>query len=162
MIKLLPVFSLAVLVSGCATIVQGPTQQVFFDSEPRGAEIEYHRKTYLTPCIISLQRSYGPTRLKARKRGFAPVIIECDTHFTALIYANIFFGGVIGIFIDLATASHMAFNEENQHFELPAIAENEIQRIETERIETERAERKRLQQLLEAEMEKREKGWRKE
>lgn len=106
--------------SGCATIINGTTQPIFFDSEPQGAEIDYKGKVYTTPCLISLSRSFKTVQIPIYKSGFAPQTIECKVRETGLVFGNILLGGIVGVFVDAATAASMKYTEENHRaFLLP-------------------------------------------
>jgi len=82
--------------SGCATIMNGTHQSVFFDSVPPGAEIEYDGRVYTTPCLISLAKYYKGIKLPIYKSGFAPQEIECKVKMGGWIWGNILFGGIPG------------------------------------------------------------------
>jgi len=50
-----------VIFPGCATITQGPTQHVKFDSKPAGATVYLNgRKIGLTPQLVVLSRFRSP------------------------------------------------------------------------------------------------------
>jgi hypothetical protein len=121
------------LLAGCATIVKGTTQPVFFVSEPDGAEIIYLDGAYKTPCMIKLRRSYKPIEIELYRHGFAPANVICHVKTNGWIWGNLLFGGTIGVIVDAAFAAGMDFVEDNQRVILCPVDPEEADRLTAER-----------------------------
>jgi hypothetical protein len=107
---------LITLLSGCASVLCGPQQQVSINSRPAGAEvIIYNARGDIvaertTPCVAKLDRR-SPDYMESanyvvliRKEGYAPVQIPLSGVVNRAYFANIIFGG-LGLIIDPATGS---------------------------------------------------------
>jgi hypothetical protein len=98
--------------SGCATIVHGSRQSISFASVPGGAKIFIDKKEVgQTPKIISLRRNGKLNGQKAGKKfydvkleldGFLPYEMKIIRKGDGWVAGNLLFGGLIGLFIDLA------------------------------------------------------------
>jgi hypothetical protein len=104
------------LLTGCASILCGPHQEVAIDSRPGGAEVLVYdsrgevvlQKT--TPCVAKLDRRAHDFLESAnyvvliRKEGYAPVQVPLTGIVNRAYFANILFGGV-GLIVDPVTGS---------------------------------------------------------
>jgi hypothetical protein len=124
---------LALASSGCATIMNGTHQKVFFDSDPQGAEIVYREKTYTTPCMISLAKYYKGVKLPIYKTGYLPQEIDCKVKQGGWVWGNILFGGYIGLIVDACTAATLDYVEENHRAILMPVTDEYVQFFEEER-----------------------------
>jgi hypothetical protein len=106
------IFSLVILVAGCATIVGHPTQLMPINSTPSEATIlvtdEKGMDVFkgVTPTSVVLQKSNGSYwgkksyTVKISKDGFEPQTIQVTASANGwYIGGNILFGGLIGWFI---------------------------------------------------------------
>ena len=111
-IKAAAVLAAYLMVTGCATIVGDPTQNLPISSTPDGANItivdekgaEIFKGT--TPTSVSLQKSDGTYwggksfNVNIAKEGFDPITIAVTTSANGwYIGGNFIFGGLIGWFI---------------------------------------------------------------
>ncbi|PWJ39258.1 PEGA domain-containing protein [Sediminitomix flava] len=103
------------LLTGCASIVHGPSQLVNFSSQPSGAKIFIDGKEYgQTPSTVSLKRmgrlkgeastkqSYN---VKVELEGFYPYEVIIKREMDGWFLGNILFGGLVGIIIDAASGA---------------------------------------------------------
>lgn len=115
-IKILSSFlALAILFSGCASIIHGRFETVDFTSQPTGAKITIDGKDYgTTPKSISLNRNGRlkgePTgkqsySVKIELEGYYPYEIKIKRGLDGWFLGNVIFGGLLGIIIDSATGS---------------------------------------------------------
>lgn|GEM_PF-307321 len=104
------------LFSSCATMKNGPTQLVFFNSNPHGALITIDGKEYgTTPKSIELRRDCGSRDIKDKKsydvvidlEGYSPYEIKITREIDGKNWflGNLLLGGVIGMMIDASTGS---------------------------------------------------------
>jgi len=103
---------LAILASaflfGCASVINGRTQQVWIETEPPGASVSILPAgvKIITPAQIDLDRKSVHTAL-ATLDGHAPSIGYLDRVTSGAIYGNLLLGGLIGLMAD--TESGAAF-----------------------------------------------------
>lgn len=90
---------------GCATVLNGTSQDVAFDSEPEGAVIAIHTgQNCVTPCTFSMKRG-DDARVEITKPGFQPVTIYIQSRLAGSTFGNILAGGVIGAVVDGSNGS---------------------------------------------------------
>ena len=125
--------SLAILISGCASIVDGGNKTVQVTSNPPGAQFAVYNSsgkfiiTQTTPAIVTLPRSDGwfvpaSYKLICDKEGYH----SDESHIRAILspwyFGNIIFGGLIGIVIvDPATGAMWVLNKKEVNFDLSPI-----------------------------------------
>lgn len=114
---------LALVGSGCASIVHNGKRDINLRSEPTAATVEVYRlsrnqavppiliSSETTPCVVSLKPSAGyfkgqAYRLTFTHEGHAPTSIEVQPKLSGWYFGNIVFGGLIGMLIvDPATGA---------------------------------------------------------
>lgn len=107
---LLVLFLGSLYMSGCASIISDSTYSVSITSTPERARILIKDKTGKTvfrgktPAIVSLDAEEGffegqTYTVYFKKRGYARSIAEIDSKIDGWYWANLFFGGVIGMLI---------------------------------------------------------------
>jgi hypothetical protein len=93
------VVSLAPL-SGCATVLNGTSQDVAFNSQPAGAVVELATGVNcVTPCSFSMRRG-NDTEIRINKPGFQPVSVYIQSRLGGSAFGNILLGGPIGAVVD--------------------------------------------------------------
>ena len=108
----------AALLTGCASIISGPTQNVTITSDPVEAEVTITNKAGvvihkgMTPQVIELKKSRGyfkgeTYKLQVSKEGYVPQETTIDSYPNGwYIGGNLIFGGLIGyIIVDPLTGS---------------------------------------------------------
>ncbi len=112
------VLCLSILLSSCASIVNGSKDEVSIMSNPTAAEIFVNgRQMGPTPGIISLTRGeYHLVEIK--KDGYAPISIRTSKSVSGWIFGNIICGGLIGLAIDFITGSAYDVEPDNIHVNL--------------------------------------------
>ncbi len=119
--RLLAGLAAPVFITGCATIVSGPTQQVTLVSTPPGAAvIENGIEKYTTPVTVTLKHSDTPSYV-LRKDGHRDTTLTPDKGVNGWIFGNIVLGGIIGIIIDGATGNTMKFKQDTYVVALPPV-----------------------------------------
>jgi len=91
--------------SGCATLTNGLRQQVVVHTSPPGADVIIAgRKCGTTPCEVSLSRK-KPPQITLQLDGYESEIRLFSTRPTGRIWRNVWWGGIPGLVIDLATGA---------------------------------------------------------
>ena len=93
------------LLTGCATIVSGRTQDIAFHSVPAGADVMLNdgAKT-VTPGTLTLKRR-GNYMATFTKEPFLPRSVEIKSSGNWWVLGNVLIGGLIGIIVDIATGA---------------------------------------------------------
>jgi len=101
-----PAFAgLAFMLSGCATVLNGTSQPVGFQSEPSGAEIALVTGlTCTTPCEYSMKRG-DDSRVTFTKQGYEPVSVYIQSRTGGSIAGNLIAGGIIGGVVDASNGA---------------------------------------------------------
>jgi len=105
---LLAVVFLLVL-SGCASIVSGPTQELTFQSEPEGATVSTNgRPLGKTPLTVQLDKKSDQT-LKFELEGYKTITMPLTTTLDPWFWGNIVLGGFIGSTTDGLSGAVVSF-----------------------------------------------------
>ncbi|WP_067334378.1 translation initiation factor 2 [Stappia indica] len=108
------VIACAVLVSGCASVVRGTSEDVVINVEPADAEVTttLGHSCKQSPCTIEVSRK-KTFMVRAEKEGYKPGQVFVDTKVSgggaAGLAGNILLGGVVGVGVDAisgATLDH--------------------------------------------------------
>ena len=133
MSTLLPWSSFALLlITGCASIIEGTTQRVTVRSNPTGASatiIDLHSGLVVaggtTPFSINLERGTGffegaKYEVVVEKEGFSKASLPIRASVNGwYIFGNFFFGGLIGwVAVDPASGAMWSLNPDNAQIEL--------------------------------------------
>lgn len=107
----------ALILSGCATVLNGTTQSVTFDSLPQGAEILIDGALVgVTPLTMTLEKNAKDT-VMVKKDGFKTISRDLTKKFDGV--------AVINIFWDLSTTDAITgaikqYEPNSYYFELQA------------------------------------------
>lgn len=115
--NLIAIISIAFIVSGCASIFTGSTQQVEFDSDPQGATVVIGKmKTKdgkkimvdsydagVTPLVVELSRK--KIMVEISKEGYETQEVQLGTTMNPWFLGNFIFGGVLGSSTDTSTGA---------------------------------------------------------
>jgi hypothetical protein len=107
----LSMFLIAGWTSGCASIVEGQTQVVTFDTPGCPAarcEAANDKGRFVvnsTPGTVSLSRSYADLVVTCTREGSEPVTVSVKSVTKPMAFGNILFGGVIGAGVDIASGA---------------------------------------------------------
>lgn len=92
-------------VTGCATIFDGKTQTLTFDSQPSGAEVYINDiKIGVTPLTTEVLRAKDNT-LTFKKSGFKERSVPMTTTMNLTFLGNLVTGGAFGTTTDAATGA---------------------------------------------------------
>lgn len=109
---------LALLATGCASIVNGQNQSVSVTTGPvQGATCALQNnkgKWYVpsTPGSVTVQRSYKDLNVNCQKKGYAPAERKIESKTKGMAFGNVIFGGVIGAGVDMADGAAYDYPNE--------------------------------------------------
>lgn len=104
--------ALLVAVSGCATIMAGGPDQVPVSTNPPGATVFVDNMPVgTTPTMVTLDREHSGGVIRIEMAGFMPITIVRAKSINGWFWANLCFGGILGIVIDLVTGDVKAFDD---------------------------------------------------
>ncbi len=88
------------MLTGCASIMNGTTQNIGFSSSPTGATIIVDNMKYgKTPAVIRLTRKDNHI-VKITLKGYQPYEVTLTRDISGWALGNILFGGIVGLAID--------------------------------------------------------------
>jgi hypothetical protein len=114
---------------GCASIVDGGAKNVRIDSNPSGTKFTIYNKTgkavesKTTPANVSLRRHEGffkgqDYRVVFEAPGYSAADVRIKSKVNDWFYANIFFGGLIGMTIDGASGAMWVLSPTDIKYDL--------------------------------------------
>ena len=121
MIRSVTALAAALLLAGCASIFNGQTQAIAFQSEPTGASITVTNRagepvhSGTTPATVTLKRGAGYFKsetytVQFTKQGFKPKEVVVTSTMSGWYIGNILFGGLIGMLaVDPVTGGMYVF-----------------------------------------------------
>jgi hypothetical protein len=102
----------AVLLSDCATIINGKHQTLTFNSVPDGADVRVAGKVLgKTPLTISLEKQTGLTAT-FEKEGYKPASVNLNTSIDPWFWGNVIVGGVLGSTTDAAAGTVNKYSQD--------------------------------------------------
>jgi hypothetical protein len=104
--------------SGCATLVDGGSQNVTFNSHPNGAKLLHNGvQIGVTPLTADLDRSED-TVILAQKEGYHDQQIQLQTKANAWIWGNIICCGLLGSTTDTASGAAIEYSPNTYYVTL--------------------------------------------
>jgi hypothetical protein len=97
MSRTLAALALCLLATGCATVVNGPSQTLEVDSHPTGAALQVDcgegvRDAGTTPAKVKVSRAADHCRLTFTRQGYEPRVIELEHQESRATVLNAAFG----------------------------------------------------------------------
>lgn len=106
-------FSVLLLLSGCATIFKGTNEEVRFGSEPQKAEVWVNgAKMGETPLSLKLE-SKKTYHIEFRKEGFKTATINITNHVGAGWIILDVLAGLVPVIVDAATGAWYSLDQKN-------------------------------------------------
>ena len=98
------------LVSGCASIISGTTQEVAVNSSPDGATCDITRQgvrvqQVVTPASTIVERTKHDLLISCRKPGYQEATATDPSGVEPWLFGNLLAGGVVGLVVDLSTGA---------------------------------------------------------
>lgn len=104
---------LLLAIAGCASIINGKTQEVVIDSSPQGARIEVNGATRgTTPATIVIERK-GNVPIRKRKDGYKPITVVPTKSMSGWFWGNIISGGFFGSTTDAVLGGVSKFDPDS-------------------------------------------------
>lgn len=127
--KLAAVAAVAMMASGCATVIRGTSQDYAITSTPSGATVTSTIGfECVTPCALKLKRKDGFTATIALP-GYATATAVVESRFNggAAVAGNAIFGGIIGAGVDASNGSLNTLSPSPLHVDLVAVGASAAQ-----------------------------------
>lgn len=116
--KISIIFLMAVMVTGCSTIMNGKTQSISVDSNVKGAEVLINQVVVgQTPFTGQAPRTQAP-QITVRKVGYETKTVVAETSFEPVFWGNIIFGGFFGSTTDNSTGAMYKYAPASFNVEL--------------------------------------------
>ena len=118
----------AVCLSGCASIVEGTSQEILVNTNPVGASCDFVRegnviaKVTNTPGGVTIKKTKHDITLKCNKEGYQEATYLNHSGADGATFGNIILGGGIGWAIDSASGSDNKYTGEVNVSLVPVIA----------------------------------------
>ena len=99
--------AVAVALSGCATVVNGPNVDYTVDTDPTGATVTFYGSgaSCETPCEREMPRA-NHTRVDFAMDGYEPTYVLVQSKVGAATVGNVLAGGIIGAVVDSSNGSN--------------------------------------------------------
>lgn len=110
--------SLAGLLPGCATLVEGSSQNLTVSTNPAGAQCAVDRAgarlgmVNPTPGSLRIDKSKNDVTVTCVKDGFQDAVVSQTARFGGTTFANIIAGGAIGFVVDAASGANYTYPSE--------------------------------------------------
>jgi hypothetical protein len=117
-------FPFFIILSGCATIVHGRTQQVLVSTNPPEAFVSDGTNTLQTPATLELKRDKDYL-LTISKPGYATETVQITHVLNAMVAGNILVGGLIGWGVDAVSGAHWRLVPETVSVTLNPLSDGE-------------------------------------
>jgi hypothetical protein len=119
--------TMTLALGGCASIMQGTTQQVSLSSSPSGASITVNgRALGTTPAAVDLKRKDNHV-IRIELDGYQPYEVALARSVSGWVWGNIVFGGLPGLAVDAITGGLYKLSPEqvmaSLASEAPALSE---------------------------------------
>lgn len=126
--KFIAATSLAIVsfgLGGCATVLNGTSQDVAYLSEPEGAAVKISSgQTCVTPCTFSMRRG-NDQRVDFNLAGYKPEHVYVQSRLGGSTFGNIIAGGGIGAVVDGSNGASNHLYPEPVYIRLVPIGSSE-------------------------------------
>ena len=110
--------SLAGMLPGCATVINGSNQNITVSTSPAGAQCAVDRAgTRLgminpTPGSLRIDKSKNDLTVTCEKDGFRTATVLQTASFGGATFGNILLGGGVGFIVDAASGANYSYPSE--------------------------------------------------
>lgn len=112
------VAAFVLMLSGCATIISGTTQDLTFESNPEGAKVYLDGKLMgVTPFTIPVHRNKYK-HLRVEKEGYETVQRDLGKKFNCVSLLNVILGGLLGTTTDSVSGAIVNYDDNSYFIEL--------------------------------------------
>jgi hypothetical protein len=122
MYKYLILLLAVIILSSCAAILHGTTDEVNFNSNPEGAEVWVNGELKgFTPLLNLKLKSDKDYKVEIKKSGFTTHIGSINSGVSGgYIVADVLLTGLLGVVVDAATGSWYVLDETDINVQLGA------------------------------------------
>ena len=105
------VFSLIMLLQGCATITTGTSQSVTVETTPPGATCRMIRDgdtigvVNPTPGTVNISKDMDPMEVSCELKDYSTLVEVVESNFQGATLGNIILGGGVGVVVDAASGA---------------------------------------------------------
>ena len=104
----------AVLASGCATVVNGSTQQISVTTDPvagANCELKNSEGTWqvTTPGTVEVNRARNDLTITCTKDGYPTATTADHSKINFMTFGNVLAGGIVGVMIDSSTNANTEY-----------------------------------------------------
>ena len=121
---------------GCASIIEGKTQAVTFNSDPPGAQVIINGMPMcVTPSTITLKKDeYDNANVIFKKEGYQDQQANLHTKVTGWFWGNIISGGLLGSATDAISGAMWEYSPDKYFMTLPPLkaSAGELARLDYE------------------------------
>ncbi len=116
--RLSSLVAVPLLLSGCATIVNGSNQSVTVSTDPPGASCKLSRQDEtlgavpMTPGSVQVSKSKNDMVVTCDKPGYQTAVISKSPSFGGATFGNIILGGGVGAVVDAASGANYTYPSE--------------------------------------------------
>src|SRR5262249_22632932 len=109
---------LALGLGGCATIVEGTSQNIMIATAPPGAACTVQRQgqqiagVIATPGNIHIDKSKNDLVVTCTKEGYEPTTMVYSSTFNGMTFGNLIVGGVAGAVVDASTGASYNYPQQ--------------------------------------------------
>lgn len=108
----------ALTLGGCATVIEGTTQNVSVITQPPGASCTVSRDGVVlgavssTPGSVKVGKSKNDLAVTCSKEGYETATMNYPSSFNGMTFGNILVGGAIGAVVDASSGANYNYPKE--------------------------------------------------
>jgi len=122
----------AISLSSCASIIDGTTQEVSFNSEPQDVEVTIDGKVIgKTPVAIQLDKKSGRTVVFSLE-GYKPQTRSLETTVNPWFFGNIITGGLIGSSTDATSGAMYEYSPGQYYITMATVSSSSVNSIKSD------------------------------
>src|SRR5262249_37624382 len=124
-----PLYALgcSLLLSACATVVNGTTQKIGISSTPIGADVLIDNQQHLiTPATVPLARDQSHTFV-FKKEGYQDDSFVLTSSTSGWVWGDVLLGGLVGGVVDFADGAARKLSQDSVHVTLTPLPEAQAQ-----------------------------------
>lgn len=125
-LRLAGVLALAACLPACATILEGPSQDMAVDTSPQGANCSVDREgehlgtVAPTPGTLKLGKSRHDLAVTCSKPGYVTATTMQPSRFVGTTFLNFIVGGGVGFIVDASTGANNVYPKQVRMDLVPA------------------------------------------
>jgi uncharacterized protein DUF3108 len=106
----------AVLLPGCATVVEGTSQSIAVNTEPAGAACRFTRNGQVlgsitdTPGSLIVRKKNDDIDVTCEKPGYQNATAHLRADLAVATFGNVLIGGIVGVILDASTGANFKYD----------------------------------------------------